>query len=116
MPQHGLGQGLDVVGRNVRAAVQQGPGLGAQDQELHGPRPGAPAQLVADEVGHARLADARLPHQRQRVADHVVGDRHFAHDPLQVQDFLGRRAPARRGRLSVVVVRRAISNSSSKFG
>ena len=54
MPQHRLGQGLDVVGRDVRAAVQQRPGLGAQDQELHGPRPGAPAQLIADEVGRAR--------------------------------------------------------------
>ena len=75
---------------HVRAAVQQGPGLAAEDQELHGPRPGAPGELSCDEVGRARLADARLPHQRQRVADHVVGDRHLADDPLQVEDLLGR--------------------------
>src|SRR5207245_568221 len=43
MPQHGLGQGLNVVGGDVRAAVQEGPRLGAQDHKLHRPRPGAPA-------------------------------------------------------------------------
>ena len=54
VPQHRLGQRLDVLGRDVRPAVQQCPGLAAEDQELHGPRAGAPADLVADEIGHAR--------------------------------------------------------------
>ena len=62
------------------------------------------------------FADARLPHQRHRVADHVVGHRHFAHQPLQVENLVGRQDRRRCGRLSVLVVRRAISNSSSKFG
>ena len=47
VPQHRLGQRLDVLAGDVGAAVQQGPGLGAEDQELHGPRAGAPAELVA---------------------------------------------------------------------
>ena len=62
------------------------------------------------------LADARLPDQRQRVANHVIGHRHLAHQPLQLEDFVGASGPARCDRTSVLVVRRAISNSSSKFG
>ena len=84
----GLGEGLDVVGADVRAAAEQGPGLAAQNQELHGPRAGAPADLVVDEVRHAGLADAGLPHQRQGIADDVVADGHFADGPLQLDDFL----------------------------
>ena len=70
----GLAKRLNVFGRNVRAAVQQRPGFAAENQELHGPRSGAPGNLIVDEVGHARFAHAGLPHQRQRVANHVVGD------------------------------------------
>ena len=64
----GIGQRLDVLGLDVGPAVEQGPGLAAEDQVLHGTRAGAPRQPVADELRHARLADARLPHQGQRVA------------------------------------------------
>src|SRR5688500_402391 len=75
VPQHRLGQGLDVVRADVRSAADQGPRLAAQDQELHRSRAGAPAHLVADEVRHADLANARLPHQRQGIANDVVADR-----------------------------------------
>ena len=88
--KHGLGQRLHVLAGDVRAALQQRPGLRAEDQELHRPRPRSPTHLILDEVGNARLAHAGLPHQRQGVADDVVGDRHLADDPLQLQN-LGRR-------------------------
>ena len=42
VPQHRQGQRLDVLGLDVRPAVQQRPGLGAEDQVLHGPRAGTP--------------------------------------------------------------------------
>ena len=37
---------------DVIAAVQHGPGLGPQHQVLAGPRPGAPTDVVLNEVGH----------------------------------------------------------------
>ena len=98
------------------AAVEQGAGLAAEDQVLHGPRAGAPAQPVADELRHARLADARLPHQRQGVLDDVVGHRHFAHQLLQFEDLLAAQHRRDLLSLSAPVVRRAISNSSLKLG
>src|SRR5688500_15957095 len=67
VPQHRLSERLDVFGRYIAAAMQQGARLGAEDQELHGTRTGAPAHLVADEIRRARLSHARLPHQRERV-------------------------------------------------
>src|SRR5262245_33517072 len=65
--QHREGQGLDVLALDVAAAVEQGASLAAQDQVLDGTRAGAPRQPVAHELRRARLAHARLPHQRQRV-------------------------------------------------
>ena len=58
VPQHGLGQGLDVVGRDVGPAVQQGPGLGAQDQVLHRPRARPPSSATR---GRTRARPARRP-------------------------------------------------------
>ena len=89
--EHGLGQGLDVLEGHVGAAVQQRPGLGAEDQELHGPRARSPAELLAR---RSRARPARRTRvcrtSDERVADHVVGDRHLADDPLQLEDLLGR--------------------------
>ena len=95
MPQHRLGQGLDVVAGDVRAALQQCAGLGAQDRNCTARGPAPQLDLLLDEIGHAGLADARLPHQRQRVADDVVRDRHLADDLLQFDNLLGASAPAR---------------------
>ncbi len=94
VPQHRVGQRLDVVGRDVRPAVEQGAGLAAEDQVLHGARAGAPGQPVLDELRHARLADARLPHQGQGVLDDVVGHRHLADQRLQSRGSARRSAPA----------------------
>ncbi len=50
MAQHRLGQGADVFHGHVRPAMNQRPGLRAEDQELRRPRTGAPGQLLADEI------------------------------------------------------------------
>src|SRR6266545_3376076 len=42
MAERRVDQGADVVGRDVRPAGQQGPGLAAQDQVLGGAKAGAP--------------------------------------------------------------------------
>ncbi len=100
----GLASACDVVGGNMRATVQQVPGLAAENQKLHGARSSTPATMILHEVRHAGRSDARLPHQRQGVANHVIGDRHFAHDALQFEDLLCRQHrldvvdSARRGR------------------
>ena len=68
--------------------MEQCSGFAAQDEVLHRARSGAPRQPVADELRHARLADSRLAHQRQRVLNHVIGHRHAAHQSLQIQDLV----------------------------
>src|SRR4051812_4318531 len=44
--QHRLRERLNVIRRDVGAPSQQRPGLAAQNQKLHRPRAGAPADLV----------------------------------------------------------------------
>ena len=90
VPQHRRGEGLDVFHSHVAAALEQGPGLAAEDEELHGPWPGAPGELVRHEVGHALLAGPRLPHQRQRITDEMIAHGHLPHALLQ-RDDVGRR-------------------------
>ena len=85
----GGGDGLDVLDRHVQPAVHQRPGLAAEDQVLPGPRPGAPAQPVADEVAGARLVRAGGADQVQREVVDVVAHRHPADDLLQLDDRLG---------------------------
>src|SRR5688500_17464188 len=64
VPQHGLGERLDIVGGDMRAALEQCPGLAAENEKLHSARSGAPADHILDKVGCAGRADARLTHQR----------------------------------------------------
>ena len=58
VPQGGVDQRADVLGRDVEPAREQGPGLRPQDQRLPGPQARAPAHPVVDEVG--RLRPGRL--------------------------------------------------------
>src|SRR5437762_2821734 len=60
VPQDRPGQRLNIVGANVRPAAQERPRLAAQNQKLHGPRSGAPANLVVYKVRHTGLANPRL--------------------------------------------------------
>src|SRR5262249_47050979 len=48
MPQNGHGDGGDVLGGDVAAALQQGVRLGGQDQVQAGPRPRAPGEPFVD--------------------------------------------------------------------
>src|SRR6266568_3331068 len=50
MAQRGIGQGADVIQGHVRAAFQERPGLGAEDEELTGSRAGSPTGPLIDEV------------------------------------------------------------------
>ena len=65
--QDRIGQRLDVLDRDVRAALQQRARLGAQHEELAGPRAGAPADPVVDEVRRRRpgAAARRRPVERR---------------------------------------------------
>ena len=95
VPQHGPDHGADVAGADGQAAVEDGPGLGRQDDVLGGAGPGAPGQPVLDEVECAGLLGTGGPHQVHRVVDHVVAGRDLADellDPEQVaarEDRLG---------------------------
>ncbi len=57
MPQHRLGQGADVFEGDVRPAVNERAGFGAENQELRGPRAGAPGELFASEIGSTWLRE-----------------------------------------------------------
>ena len=116
MAKHRLGQCADIFERDVRPAVDESAGLCAEDQELRGTRAGAPGQLIAGEIGGAFFANARLPHERERVANQVVADRHGAHEILKLREFHRARGQPRLARRAVLVVRRATSNSSLKLG
>ena len=83
----------DVVEPGVEPALQRRPGLRPQHEVLACPRTGAPGHVIADERRHVVrfglrplvliLARPRPPDKPHRVADHVVGHRHAADDPLQ---------------------------------
>ena len=73
----------------MTAAPKDRPGLGPDDQKLYRPRPGAPDELVGNEVGHARLTGSRLPHEGQRVPHEVVAHRHRPHSHLERHDVGG---------------------------
>src|SRR5436190_695384 len=73
---------------HVWAAVEQGAGLGAENEVLNRPRAGAPTEPFADELGCTAFGQARLPYDRQAVADQVIAHRHLAHQLLQLQDHV----------------------------
>src|SRR3954470_18523031 len=88
VPQHGLGQRLNIVGADVRSPAKKCSRFTAENQKLHSPRARAPADLIVNKIGHARLAHARLADQRQSVANNVIADGHLAHRSLQLDDLL----------------------------
>ena len=89
MAENWLRQGLDVLRRNVRPAAENGPGLAAENQELHRAGAGSPADHVLDEIGSSCRANAGLADKREGVADDVVADGDFADDPLELDDLAG---------------------------
>ena len=114
--EDGEGDGADVVGGDVVAAVEDGAGLGGEDEVLAGAWAGAPGDVVADELGDVGLAAAGGAGEADGVVDHVRGDGNVADDLLE-----RRGCPRRRGLRETVgfwpeVVRRTISISSSSSG
>ena len=51
VPQHGQGQRLDVVSLDMSAAIQERPGLAADDEILHCPRARTPGQPILESSG-----------------------------------------------------------------
>lgn len=89
VPQHRPGEGLNVVSGDMGATAEQGPRFAAQNEELHCADSSAPAELIADKIGHAGLADAGLPHQREGVTHNVIGGWHFSHGTLKFENLFG---------------------------
>src|SRR5262245_28486340 len=90
VPQHRVGERLDVVDLHVSPAFEQCAGLAAEDQVLHRTRTGAPAQPFLDVLRNPRLAHARLADQGQRIVDDVIGHRHLANQRLQLENLVAR--------------------------
>ncbi len=91
MTQDGLGDALDVVGRDVGGAGEQRRGLGGEDEVLAGAGARAPLEVVVDELGALeaevhRLLDAGGADEAEGVGDDVVGDRHGADGVLDAAD------------------------------
>ena len=103
----------DVVGRDIVAAVKDRAGLGGQDEVLAGARAGAPADVIADEVGDLILVAAGPAGQADRVTRDVVGDRHFADELLKREDVGSREDLGHRWLLTEVVSRTMSSSSFS---
>src|SRR5437879_5473894 len=72
VPHNRQGESLNVLVRDVFAAIQECTSFAAEDEVLDGSRAGAPAQPLLDELRHARLADARLANESQRVLDDLI--------------------------------------------
>jgi hypothetical protein len=60
MTQNRLGEGLDVIRRDMRSTVKQRASLAAQDQELYRSRASAPTDHILDEVRNAGASHTRL--------------------------------------------------------
>ena len=87
MAQHGQCERLDVFGGDVGATVEQGAGLAAEDEVLHGAGASTPAEPLLNELRSARFPNARLPHQGQAVMDDVIGDGHLANQMLDLENL-----------------------------
>ena len=89
MPKHRVGHRLHVLGRRVPRAGQHRPRLGSQNQVLTRPRPGAPTEIVLDDLRLIRIGirpDTRRPHQSQRVPNHMVRHGNRSHERLHPLD------------------------------
>ena len=87
VPQDRRGDRANVFDVGTELAVQRRVHFGAHDEVLRGARPGAPRQVRIDIGGGALPPGARLPHETDRVLQHVVGDGHPADELLEVLDF-----------------------------
>ena len=62
--------------------------FGTEDQILHGPRAGAPVDVLFGETWSDFIIRPAGSSQVDRVASHVIADRQPPHDLLQVDDFV----------------------------
>ena len=88
MAQHGHGHGPNILHPRGVSSVQDRPRLGSEDQILRRPRPGSPANPILHVPGRALLLRPRIPNQLHRTLDHIVRNRHRAHQILKRHDLL----------------------------
>ena len=84
--QNRLGERLDVLDRDVIAAVHQGARLRAAHQRLRRAEAGAPLHPLLDELRRARPSRPRRIDEPDDVARDLVGNRHLPDDLLKLQD------------------------------
>ena len=75
----------DIFARSVRPAVQQRTGFRALQEVLHRPRASAENEGFRQPRRRFGFADARLPHQRQSIPGHMIGQRHPPRQRLAAQ-------------------------------
>jgi hypothetical protein len=86
MAEDGVGQGDQIFGRHAGSAQDQGPDLGAEDEELTGAEPGAPTDPVVDEGGAGFLPGTGRGGEPDGGADEVLGNRDFADELVDAED------------------------------
>ena len=116
MPHDGDYQRTNVFISDVVAAVHQGAGFAAENEELRGADAGAEVDVFLDEVERTAAAGRRagIAHQINGVTGHRFGDGRHADELLEVENVSGVGDGLRTlGRLCVVVVRSTTVSSSS---
>ena len=115
MPQDRLGHSAHIFAADVQPAVQDGAGLGAEDQILSRARAGAPGEPFVDERRRVRFLGPRRAGQADGVIDDVIAHRQFAQHFLHVHD-VGRRSTGSGSASRSIVVARTICRSSFLLG
>lgn len=88
MAKHRKRHVSDVLRRHGISAMEDGSGLGPQDQILGSPRTGPPGQPLFDKIRTWGLFGTGRPHQIHRIVDHVLTGRHLTHQLLNPQNVL----------------------------
>src|SRR5260221_7258137 len=98
MAQRGICQRADVLHGYMRAAFQEGTGLGAENQELAGSRACPPTGPLIDEVRRGWLVRARGRGELHGVTHNFFGDGDLAHNLMETKHILTSEECRDRGR------------------
>ena len=80
--QYRIGNRLDILGRNVVAAVENSPGLGSKNEVLRSSRPRSPYKPALDVLGSLILIDPCCPCKPEDVTNDLICNRYLADDFL----------------------------------
>src|SRR5262245_53082183 len=105
MSHHRIGQGLDVLDRNIEAAVEQRAGLPAQNKVLRSSQTRAPTDPLLYEIQTSVRVGPRATHEGYRVTRHRFRYRHPPYQFLKLENLVPADGPnqidlsRRRGRI-----------------